>query len=209
MLTKRELPYLRGPLIVLISLLVLGGILIWYLEDMLAHVNQDVMASRQARTNAQQSLDKVQEEEAEIKKYLLRYKNWDRLGAFSEFERAWVADQLDATFKLIPNAAILYRIGGRQPFVNSDTEAAMGYAVYQYIISLTGRTAHEESFVQLAKSIEQNLSGPLSWERCQLNRTSGGERAGLPYLNIECTLSWTMIDKITELAPTIPPMSNQ
>lgn len=204
MLAKGDLIYARGNLVIFGGAIVLALTVVFLGVAEIEFATENASVARKAKIDAQRSLDKVQEEELQIKQYLNKYLIWDERLAFTTFKRDWVADQTDATIKAVEDVATRYKIGGRTAYLGKELEGRTGYSLFQYPIELLGRAKHEEAMLTLVATLDQAWNGPISWDQCELKRDNTQSKKGLPYLDFKCTAYWNILARSVDgLTPSL------
>jgi hypothetical protein len=186
----------------MLVLLTTGVALLFWMTSSLTQAEQARQRATTLQSQASARLAQVEEEEREIRQYLKQYNQWDARLAFTEFNRAWMADETDKVIRSFNDAAIYYRITARTEFSGPETSASTGYQLFYYPIEIKGRLLHEELFLSLYDKLNRVWDGPVNWERCELKRQSSSRRL-LPYIEFECQLKWLQLQKSSSSAPAV------
>ncbi len=199
MLAKGDLIYTRGNLMACGSAILFALTLAFMGITEIESSKEIASAAQKAKVDAQHSLDKVQEEEQQIKQYLNKYLLWDEKLAFTVFKRDWVADQTDGAIKAIEDVATRYKIGARTAYLGKELEGYTGYSLFQYPIELIGRAKHEEAMLTLVSTLDEAWNGPTSWDQCEFKRDNTQSKKGLPYLDFKCTVYWNVLARSADI----------
>jgi hypothetical protein len=200
MFRNLDLKPLRRQLLLMLILLGMGAALLFWMTSSLTQAEQARQRAATLQSQASARLAQVEEEEREIRQYLKQYTQWDARLAFTEFNRAWVADETDRVIRSISDTSIRYKIAARTEFSGPETSASVDYQLFYYPIEIRGRLLHEELFLSMYDRLNRVWDGPVNWERCDLKRVASSSRRALPYVEIECQLKWLQLQKSSSSA---------
>lgn len=203
MFRNLDLKPLRRQLLLMLILLGMGAALLFWMTSSLTQAEQARQRAATLQSQASARLAQVEEEEREIRQYLKQYNQWDARLAFTEFNRAWVADETDRVIRGISDTSIRYKIAARTEYSGPETSTSAGYQLFYYPIEIKGRLLHEELFLSLYDKLNRVWDGPVNWERCDLKRVSSSTRRALPYIEFECQLKWLQLQKSSSSAPAV------
>ena len=193
MFRNLDLKPLRRQMVLLLILLMMSVALLTWMSTVLAQAEQTRRVATTRQAQASDRLSRVEEEERVVRLNLERYRDWDARLAFTEFNRAWVADQADTVIRSLSDAAIQYKIAARTEFAGPETGTFTDYQLFYYPIEVKGKLLHEDRFILLYDKLNRAWDGPVSWERCELKRVSSSTRRALPYIEFECQLKWLQL----------------
>lgn len=195
-----DLKPLRRQLWLILIFLSMSAGLLFSMNGLLTQAEQARQRASTLQSQASARLARVEEEEREVRQYLEQYTYWDTRLAFTEFNRAWVADETDRAIRTIGDASIFYRIAARTEFSGPETSASVDYQLFYYPIEIKGRLLHEELFLSMYDRLNRVWDGPVNWERCDLKRVASSSRRALPYVEFECQLKWLQLQKSSSSA---------
>ncbi|MFO0153322.1 MAG: hypothetical protein ACK52D_09905 [Burkholderiales bacterium] len=203
MFRNLDLKPLRRQLLLMLILLGMGASMLFWMTSSLTQAEQARQRAATLQSQASARLAQVEEEEREIRQYLKQYNQWDARLAFTEFNRAWVADETDRVIRGISDTSIRYKIAARTEYSGPETSTSAGYQLFYYPIEIKGQLLHEELFLSLYDKLNRVWDGPVNWERCDLKRVSSRPRRALPYIEFECQLKWLQLQKSSSSAPAV------
>lgn len=203
MFRNLDLKPLRRQLFLMLILMGMGAALLFWMTGLLTQAEQARQRAAMLQSQASARLDQVEVEEREIRQYLKQYNQWDARLAFTEFNRAWVADETDRVIRSLGDVEINYRIAARTEYSGPETSTSAGYQLFYYPIQIRGRLSHEERFLSLYGKLNRVWDGPVNWERCELSQQAHSVGRALPYIEFECQLKWLQLQKSSSSAPAV------
>jgi hypothetical protein len=200
-----DLKPLRLHLVLLVLIITLWSAVLFVLEEQLSAAELATRSATMRLVQASDRLSQVQAEEREIRQYLEQYRQWDARLAFTEFNRAWVADQADMVLRGFGDAVIQYKIAARTEFAGPETQGHADYQLFYYPIEIRGRLLHEARFLPLYEKLNRAWYGPVNWERCELKRQSNSVARALPFIEFDCRLKWLQLQNAPASVPAASP----
>ena len=195
---------LRGALIVLIIVLVVGAALVassWIFWE-----RMDKQASRLERElrNAKREWMTIDDRKNMIATYLPLFEDLSERGIIGrEFRLDWIETLTDARERLkIPD--LEYVIKAQEPYVPEFSIASGVYQPFASVMTIDAGLLHEGDLVDLLRALDTRARGLYSVKSCSIDRrrdTPG--RPTEPHLGSNCDLEWfTLKNPRAEEAPS-------
>ena len=187
---KEDFPLIRTAVILLVSAVVLSAGSIYgsnYLKEMMLQTRLD---DQKHLAEARTKLDRVREEEQQIRLYHAKYQEQIKQGIVGPEKRLdWIEhiDRIKAERKLFDFS---YQIAAQQPI---PTEAALSqgeFGLYGSIMRFSLSALHEEDWLNTLNDLKQN--GVNLLRDCAVSRIGNEvDTKGIgPNLKAECTMIW-------------------
>lgn len=207
-LTKKDLPFLRGALILLGMVIVLGAAAIWGSGYLLAQTELSLQTAQAQFAEAQTRLAQVHEEESNIHIYQPRYEKLVSLGVVGDEKRL---DWMETIRKIRTDRRlgdVGYEIASQQtvpvdPAIQMGTLEARGS-----MMKINLALLHEEELLTFLADLREASNGFQVVPHCQISRTNQGslQVTGMPQeraLQAECEVAWLTVKNNNAQPPNL------
>jgi hypothetical protein len=195
-LTGRHLDSLKAPLALLALVAIAGAAVVTLTRTQIIKDSRTLTAQesqlRDARTRYQRSGD----ERELIVRFMGPYEELRKRGLIGPEQRINWLDALRASNQQAQLFGTEYQIGTQQPYPFAQDFNAPKLGMYQSVMKLTMRLAHEGELMRFVRSLESQNVGMFEVNQCILERaavTSATVRVQ-PNLVAECELAWITIN---------------
>ncbi|WP_153115410.1 hypothetical protein [Rhodocyclus tenuis] len=198
-----DLRAVQGSLLASVLMIAIGAACVIGARDRAMNAERDERAAAAERSSFEQKLQRVSEEEKEIKLKSSLFGELQRRGVIGEEQRLeWVELLRDIrdTHRLID---LQYEISPQRPLEsdsrNGDANSAGDAAGFRFYVSsmkLQLKLLHEEDLIRLVEELQQRAKALIQVKSCGVTRLprSGIERAGsAAQLQAECQIDWITV----------------
>jgi hypothetical protein len=195
--TAQELKKLALPLLACLILLAAGAAGIAWVQQEQRQARSEVVAAREARTQARERLARIAEEEREVKEKLQVYLQLRELGVLGEERRLEWADAMTRirTQRELPD--LRYRVE-RKRLLSSVGARGASVDFYASTMKVEVAALHEGDLFNFLTDLRDTGNAYYAVRRCSISRTGPSPAvAGLvPRLRADCDIDLiTIIDR--------------
>jgi hypothetical protein len=195
-LTARHLDALKGPLALLLVVLIAGaGALSWTRAQINKH--QLTLATHEnALKEARNRFQRSGEERDLIVRFLPPYQELGGRGLIGPEQRINWLDALRNTNQQARLFGAEYQVSTQQPYPYAQEMNAAGLGMAQSVMKLGLRLAHEGELMRFFRLLENENAGAFEINECILERTSaaGNPISAQPNVRAECELAWITLN---------------
>lgn len=195
--STEELKKLAAPIALLVALLALGGGLLYWLEQEQRATHQQLLAAREARSQARDRLTRIAEEEKEVADKLEVYRRLKSLRILGEEQRLEWADAMTRIRTGRELLDLRYSVGRQQTLASVPGKPA-NVDFYSSTMKVTIALLHEGDLLVFLRDLRESGNAFYSVKRCTINRT-GIAATGtsiVPRLRAECDIDLiTIMDR--------------
>jgi hypothetical protein len=190
-MSKEDFQALRAPLLLLLTVLIAGGVAIYY-TDGLTKASRNALAKQEKELkDARTRLQKSGEEKDVIVRYLDSYRQLERAGFIGEEQRINWLDGLRLANQQADLFGVGYQIGTQSPYTYSAYYNPGQIALSQSIMRLDFRLLHEGDLTRFLDALSRQGGGLFTVEQCSLKRIdTRGVIRYQPNINADCDLAW-------------------
>jgi len=195
--TAQEWKKLAAPLVVALLLLVLGAGAIWHARQTLQKEAQLLAAARTERQQAREKLDRIAEEEREVKEKIEVYRRLKDLGIIGEERRlAWVdamarirasRELLDLRY-VVERQRVMYSVPGKPANVDFNSST----------MKVELALLHEGDLMGFLADLRNSGNAYYSVQKCTITRTGSAATGAnlVPRLRASCAVDLiTILDR--------------
>jgi hypothetical protein len=190
-MSQADLQALRGPLLVLLVVLLVGTAAIYYSDRLVKEARQQLVQQQGLLKEARTRLQKSGEEKDIIVKYLDSFRQLASAGFVGEEQRINWLDGLRLANQQADLFGVDYQIGTQAQYAYAGDFNPGQLALNQSVMKLQFRLLHEEDLMRFLGSLARQGGGIFSIDQCAMKRLdTGGVIRFQPNLAANCQLSW-------------------
>ena len=193
-----ELRKLAGPVLLLIAMLAAGVALIFWIRGEQRVAEQQLVGARSERTQAEERLTRIADEEKEVRDKLAIYQRLKSLHILGEEQRLEWADamrRIAARRELLEPPA--YTVGPRRT-IAAQAVKPVNVEVFASTMKVGLALLHEGDLLGFLHDLRESGNAYYSVRRCAINRT-GAVATGasiIPRLHADCDIDLiTILDR--------------
>jgi hypothetical protein len=193
-MNQADFEALRGPLLVLLVVLLVGAAAIYYSDRLVKEARQQLVQQQGLLKEARTRLQKSGEEKDIIVKYLDSFRQLARAGFVGEEQRINWLDGLRLANQQADLFGVDYQIGTQAPYAYAGEFNPGQLALNQSVMKLQFRLLHEEDLMRFLGSLARQGGGIFTIDQCSMRRlNTGGVIRFQPNLAANCQLSWVTL----------------
>jgi hypothetical protein len=196
-LSLEELKKLAAPALVALAMLAIGAALLWSSGESLRAAKQRLAAAQAERTQSGQRLERIAEEEREVKEKIAVYQQLKQLNILGEERRL---EWADAMIRIRAQRELLdmrYRVE-RQKLLLSVPGKPANVDFYASTMKVELALLHEEDLMRFLADLRNSGNAYYAVKKCALSRTGpAATGTGIaPRLRAECDIDLiTVLDR--------------
>ncbi|MBZ0104300.1 MAG: hypothetical protein K8H84_01600 [Sulfuricella denitrificans] len=191
--TTEDWRFLRASLLTLLTVLLLGGALVFFTHQWLGKSRDIFRQQQDALQEARNRLYKSGEEKERILRYRGEFLALQQHGLIGEEQRINWVDALRAASLQLKMFGISYQIDAQQVYQSPAVTNSGAYRLRQSVMKISMGLLHEEDLSRFMTTLASLEAGFFMIRECDLQRQGSGrsETVGVqPHLNAECSLAW-------------------
>ena len=182
---------LKAPLITLITVIVIGAGLLYYIDFALTKAKRELAQQQSKVRDARTRLQKARDENAITARYLNRYQYLQRLGLIGDEQRINWLDALHFSNQQMRLFGVDYQIGAQQPYPYASELDPGQLTLHQSVMKVTVRLLHEGDLISFLGTLAQQRAGVFSVDQCTIERVNIiGSARNQPNVRAYCELAW-------------------
>ncbi len=193
--TAADMKYLRVALIGLGLAILIGGGSVWIVNYFRVQAERDNRIALGKRTEAQNLLSRVSQEQQELTEKILLFQNLVKLGYTATEDRLDWIEQLDRLRKARKINDFQYEFAAQQPVDNALLPGGATAGGYDFLTSkqlMKMKVLHEDDVWNFINDIKTQARALVVVRSCTFERLplATVDRGTGPYLSAECVLEW-------------------
>ena len=185
------LPALKAPLVALISVILIGASLLYYINFALTKAKRELAQQQRNVHDARARLQKARDENATIERNLNDFQHLQQIGFIGDEQRMNWLDALRFSNQQKRLFGVNYQIGAQQPYPYANELDPGQLTLHQTVMKLTLRMLHEGDLIPFLGTLAQQRAGVFSVDQCTMVRVEfSGSARNQPNVRAECELAW-------------------
>lgn len=185
---------LKAPLITLITVIMIGAGLLYYIDFTLTKAKRELAQQQSKLRDARARLQKARDDNAIIARYLNDYQYLQRIGVIGDEQRINWLEALHFTNQQRRLFGVNYQIGAQQTYPYAREFDPGQLTLHQSVMKVTVRLLHEGDLIPFLGTLAQQRAGVFSVDQCAMERVDvGGSARNQPNVHADCELAWITI----------------
>ena len=190
-MTKADLQAIRNPALVLVVMLVVAAAAVFYTDQLVAEVRQQLSQQEVQMREASTRLQKSGDEKDVIVRYLGTYQQLQRRGFVGEEQRINWLDGLRLTNQQADLFGVDYEIGAQKAYPYAAELNPGQIQLRESVMKLRFRLLHEEDLMRFLAILARQGAGIYTVDQCFMRRLDSGRVIRYqPNVSAECELAW-------------------
>ena len=190
-MNRNALLALKAPLVTLITVIVIGASLHYYIDFALTKAKRELAQQNSNLRDARARLQKARDENVIIERYLNNYQYLQQIGFIGDEQRINWLDALRFTNQQRRLFGVNYQIGAQQPYPYASELDPGQLTLHQSVMKVTVRLLHEGDLIPFLGMLAQQRAGVFSVDQCTMVRVDiGGSARNQPNVRADCELAW-------------------
>jgi hypothetical protein len=190
-MNTEELKALRGPLILLVAVLVLAASAIYYTHQLGQQARTSLTKQQSLLRDAQARMRRSGEEEAIITQYVDKYRQLQQSGFIGDEQRIEWLNALRAANERTDLFGVNYGIDAQQPYAYAAEVDPGQFTLRQSVMKLEFRLLHELDLLRFFDALRAQNNGLFQLDQCIMRRTETTAAIRYqPNIAANCQLTW-------------------
>ena len=190
-MNRNALLALKAPLVTLITVIVIGASLHYYIDFALTKAKRELAQQNSNLRDARARLQKARDENVIIERYLNNYQYLQQIGFIGDEQRINWLDALRFTNQQRRLFGVNYQIGAQQPYPYASELDPGQLTLHQSVMKVTVRLLHEGDLIPFLGMLAQQRAGVFSVDQCTMERVDiSGSARNQPNVRADCELAW-------------------
>jgi hypothetical protein len=190
-MNQEDLQALKGPLVALLIVLIIGASAIYYSDRLKVAARQQLTQQQGQLKEASTRVQRSGDEKDIIVRYLDSYRQLERAGFIGDEQRINWLDGLRIANQQADLFGIEYQIGTQTPYAHAASLNPGQIALNQSVMRLQFRLLHEMDLMRFLNALASRGGGIFSVDQCSMRRIdTRGVIRYQPNVTAECELSW-------------------
>jgi hypothetical protein len=190
-MSAEELKALRGPLILLVAVLVLAAGAIYYTHQLGQQARTTLAKQQSLLRDAQARMRRSGDEEAIITQYVDKYRQLQQSGFIGDEQRIDWLNALRTANERVDLFGVNYAIDAQQPYTYAAEFNPGQITLRQSVMKLEFRLLHELDLLRFFDALRAQNNGLFQLDQCSMRRieTTAAIRYQ-PNIAANCQLTW-------------------
>jgi hypothetical protein len=190
-MNRNALLALKAPLVTLITVIVIGASLHYYIDFALTKAKRELAQQQSNLRDARARLQKARDDNLIIARYLSSYQYLQRIGFIGDEQRINWLDALRFSNQQTRLFGVNYQIGAQQPYPYASELDPGQLTLHQSVMKVTVRLLHEGDLIPFLGTLAQQRAGVFSVDQCTMERADiSGSARNQPNVRADCELAW-------------------
>lgn len=197
-MNAEEFKALRGPLILLVVMLIAAGLAIYYTNSLREKAELAFKQQQNQLREAQTRMQRSGDEKAIIVQYVDKYRQLEQAGIIGDEQRINWLDSLRIANERTDLFGINYSIGIQQAYPYAAELDPGQISLRQSVMKLEFRLLHEIDLLRFFEVLRAQGSGLFHLDSCTMRRTElTGALRFQPNIAANCELAWITASPVT------------
>ena len=190
-MNNSELRALQTPLILLLATVVLGGGLIYQLNQTLISTKRELVQHQNQMREARTRLQKSGDEKEVIVRNLPSYQYLQRAGFVGDEQRLNWLEGLRQSNQQVQLFGVQYQIGSQQPYPFAAELDPGQLSLHQSVMKVNFQLLHEGDLMAFLTALGKQGAGFFAVNQCKLERINAAPSVRFqPNVRAECDIAW-------------------
>jgi len=199
--STKDIPYIRGVLVMAILTLILGAIAVYVSDDMLNEAQQSKTTADQEWSDAVRKLERTKNEQEDLQGYYHQYQNLVEQNIIGEEKRLDWIESIEEIRNRLNIFSVKYKLDPQETLdmVGTDLPGS-SFDLRRSNMTLGLSLLHEGQLLNFIEALSEEAKGMYLLDSCVLTRNDLVRKLKFtPNLEAECTLGWiTLNEKNTD-----------
>jgi hypothetical protein len=190
-MSTEELKALRGPLTLLVVVLVLAAGAVYYTHQLGLQARTTLAKQQSLLRDAQARMRRSGDEEAIITQYVNHYRQLQQSGFIGDEQRIEWLNALRAANERTDLFGVNYSIDAQQPYAYATELNPGQFTLRQSVMKLEFRLLHELDLLRFFDALRVQNNGLFQLDQCSMRRTEATAAIRYqPNIAANCQLTW-------------------
>jgi len=195
--STKDIPHIRGLLIMTILTLILGAIAVYVSDDMLNEAQQSKTTADQEWSDAVRKLERTKNEQEDLQGYYHQYQNLVEQNIIGEEKRLDWIESIEEIRNRLNIFSVKYKLDPQETLdmVGTDLPGS-SFDLRRSNMTLGLSLLHEGQLLNFIEALSKEAKGMYLLDSCVLTRNDLVRKLKFtPNLEAECTLGWITLNE--------------
>jgi len=195
--STKDIPYIRGVLVMAILTLILGAIAVYVSDDMLNEAQQSKTTADQEWSDAVRKLERTKNEQEDLQGYYHQYQNLVEQNIIGEEKRLDWIESIEEIRNRLNIFSVKYKLDPQETLdmVGTDLPGS-SFDLRRSNMTLGLSLLHEGQLLNFIEALSEEAKGMYLLDSCVLTRNDLVRKLKFtPNLEAECTLGWITLNE--------------
>ena len=195
--STKDIPHIRGLLVMTILTLILGAIAVYVSDDMLNEAQQSKTTADQEWSDAVRKLERTKNEQEDLQGYYHQYQNLVEQNIIGEEKRLDWIESIEEIRNRLNIFSVRYKLDPQETLdmVGTDLPGS-SFDLRRSNMTLGLSLLHEGQLLNFIEALSEEAKGMYLLDSCVLTRNDLVRKLKFtPNLEAECTLGWITLNE--------------
>lgn len=196
--STKDIPHIRGLLIIAILILVLGVIAVYVSDEILNEAQQSKITADQEWSDAVRKLERTKNEQEDLQGYYHQYQNLVEQNIIGEEKRLDWIESIGKIRNKLNIFSVRYKLDPQETLNIAGTDLpGSSFDLHRSSMKLGLSLLHEGQLLSFIDALSEETKGMYLLDSCILTRNNDLTRKlkFTPNLEAECTLGWITLNE--------------
>lgn len=198
--STKDLPRIRGLLIISVLTLVLGAIIAYVSNGVLIEAQQSKITADREWSEAHRKLERTKSEKEDLQGYYHQYQNLVEQNVIGQERRLDWIETIEKIRNKLNIFSVKYKLEPQETLNFETVTTSNSFDLHRSNMTLDFSLLHEGQLLNFLDTLSKEAKGMYLLESCTLTRNDFVRQLRfIPNLQAECTLGWiTLNEKIVD-----------
>ena len=194
--STKDLPHIRGLLIMLALALILGAVLIYVSDGVLTKAQQSKIIADREWSEALRKLERTKNEQEDLQGYYHQYQNLVEQNVIGQERRLDWIETIEKIRNQLNIFSVKYKLEPQETLNLENNSTSNSFDLHRSNMTLDISLLHEGQLLNFFDALSEEAKGMYLLESCTLTRNDLVRQLRfIPNLQAECTLGWITLNE--------------
>ncbi len=194
--STKDLPHIRGLLIMLALALILGAVLIYVSDGVLTKAQQSKIIADREWSEALRKLERTKNEQEDLQGYYHQYQNLVEQNVIGLERRLDWIETIEKIRNQLNIFSVKYKLEPQETLNLENNSTSNSFDLHRSNMTLDFSLLHEGQLLNFFDALSEEAKGMYLLENCTLTRNDLVRQLRfIPNLQAECTLGWITLNE--------------
>ena len=194
--STKDLPHIRGLLIMLALALILGAVLIYVSDGVLTQAQQSKILADREWSEALRKLERTKNEQEDLQGYYHQYQNLVEQNVIGIERRLDWIETIEKIRNQLNIFSVKYKLEPQETLNLENNSTSNSFDLHRSNMTLDFSLLHEGQLLNFFDALSEEAKGMYLLESCTLTRNDLVRQLRfIPNLQAECTLGWITLNE--------------
>ena len=198
--TAKDLPHIRGLLIMLAITLILGVAIVYASDSVLTEAQQAKVTADREWSEARRRLERIKNEQEDLQGYYHQYQNLVEQNVIGHEKRLDWIETIEKIRNQLSIFSVKYKLEPQEKLNLEAVVPSNSFNLHRSNMRLDFSLLHEEQLLSFFDALSAEAKGMYLLESCTLTRNDSIRHLRfVPNIQAECSLGWITLNEKTHM----------